>query len=113
MDDLHKLAPMGPGNPNPLFVCEGVEVAGPIRFVEKNSIRLMVNKGNSKRFQAIGFRKGDYIDQINSESFALCFKIIESVWKGKKQLQLQMKDIFEGEISQSPATTPNIMDKHT
>ena len=97
MEDLRKLAPMGPGNPNPLFVCEDVEVVGPIRYVEKNSIRLLVAKGNSKQFKAVGFRKGDYIDQINSQEFSMCFKIIESVWKGKKQLQLQMKDIYEGE----------------
>ncbi len=104
IDDLHKLAPLGPGNPNPLFVCEDVEVAGPIRFIEKNSIRLMVRKDHSKPFQAIGFRKGDFIEQINSQRFALCFKILESVWKGKKQLQLQIKDIFEGDISVEPTT---------
>ncbi len=98
MEALRKLEPMGPGNPNPLFVCEDVEVVGPIRYVEKNSIRLRVAKGKSKQFKAVGFRKGDYIQQINSQQFCMCFKIIESVWKGKKQLQLQLKDVFEGDI---------------
>ncbi|HHB78141.1 MAG TPA: single-stranded-DNA-specific exonuclease RecJ [Saprospiraceae bacterium] len=112
MEELHKLAPLGPGNPNPLFVCENVEVAGPIRYIEKNSIRLLVAKENSKRFKAVGFRKGDYIDQINSQEFAMCFKIIESVWKGEKQLQLQMKDIFEGEIKQPlPISTSELKEE--
>ena len=98
MAHLRKLEPMGPGNPNPLFVCEDVEVVGPIRFVENSSIRLLVSKGDAKQFKAVGFRKGDYIAQINSSEFCLCFKIIESVWKGKKQLQLQIKDVFEGDV---------------
>lgn len=95
LNHLRKLAPMGPGNPNPLFACEDVDVVGPIKYVEKSSLRLLISKKESKAFQAIGFRKGDYINDIQNPKFSLCFKIIESTWKGKKQLQLQIKDVYE------------------
>ncbi len=92
--ELKRLAPLGPGNPNPLFACERVQVAGPVRYTARNSVRLTVAKGKSPAFRAAGFRRGDFIGAIDGPEINICYKILESEWNGRKFIQLQLKDVI-------------------
>ena len=49
---------------------------------------------NHNSIDGIGFRMGDYFDNIcNSKEFDICYTIDENLWKGRKNLQLKLIDL--------------------
>ncbi|MBC7122799.1 MAG: single-stranded-DNA-specific exonuclease RecJ, partial [Pseudothermotoga sp.] len=56
--ELQRLEPFGHGNPEPLFLCEGVKIEAAKLFGQNQSnVRLIVSS-NGKRFEATGFGVG-------------------------------------------------------
>lgn len=60
--ELQKLEPFGHGNPEPLFLCEGVRIEAAKLFGQNQSnVRLTISS-NGKRFEATGFGLGHLFD---------------------------------------------------
>jgi len=89
--DLARLEPFGPGNPEPLFVTEGLEVVE-VRTVGRDSSHLKILLTDGRRtLEAIGFRMGNGERPAVGEKIDVCFvPEIDTYW-GRPQLQLRLK----------------------
>jgi single-stranded-DNA-specific exonuclease len=90
---LQQFAPFGPKNRRPVFVARGVKDTGHSRLLKDDHLRLSVQQGNSAIFEGIGFGLGRYIERVQQGAFDLCFVLDENNWRGKKSLQLDVRDI--------------------
>ncbi len=101
---LHRFGPYGPGNPQPLFVsrnvlAESVEGVGK----DKTHLRLRVYQEGDPagRLQAIAFGSGDLYPRIlEGEPFHILYHIEMNEFRGKKSIQLRIKDIGFGKASE-------------
>lgn len=89
---LKQFEPFGPQNEAPILLTRGVRGNGYI--VGSNHIKITVTQGDSAAFECIGFGLSSYIDYINSgQAFDICYTIEENNWRGKRNLQLNIKAI--------------------
>lgn len=89
---LKQFEPFGPQNEAPILLTRGVRGNGYI--VGSNHIKVTVTQGDSAAFECIGFGLSSYIDYINSgQAFDICYTIEENNWRGKRNLQLNIKAI--------------------
>ncbi|MGB0862516.1 MAG: single-stranded-DNA-specific exonuclease RecJ [Saprospiraceae bacterium] len=90
---LQQFAPFGPSNRRPVFATRSVKDAGRSKVLKNEHLRLDVQQADKSRFQGIGFGLGGKFDIIEKEAFDICYVVEENVWKGKKRLQLRVKDV--------------------
>lgn len=96
--EVHKLlqyfGPFGMGNPRPVFGSYGVEQVDPPREVGSGHLKLFV-KQDGRTFEAIGFGLAHRIrpEQLGSGPLDLAFQLRENEFKGRRSLQLQLKDV--------------------
>src|SRR5690606_24107159 len=91
---LRRFEPFGPQNESPLFMSKRVEVHGLATIVGGSHLKMAVMQPGSPRFDCIGFGLADYADAINTTRvFDMCYTIEENVWRDKRNLQLNIKDI--------------------
>lgn len=89
---LRQFEPFGPQNEAPILLSRNVQGSGYI--VGTNHIKISVRQDNGVPFECIGFGLGEYIDHINAgHPFDICYTIEENTWRGKKNLQLNIKAI--------------------
>lgn len=85
-------APFGPSNMNPVFLTKGIYAKA--TFVGKNHLKLQFDLPNGTILEGIAFGFGNLYDFINTQQrIDICYHIDENVWRDKKTLQLQIKDI--------------------
>jgi single-stranded-DNA-specific exonuclease len=92
---LRELAPFGMGNPEPVFMSEGVQLSS-VRTVgkEKNHISCDAETGDGYRVSLIGFNLADEIRNIDtSQGVDIVYTIGQNTWNGRSKLQLTLKDI--------------------
>jgi len=94
---LSQFAPFGPQNRRPVFRTSNIVDAGGTRLLKDLHLKLKLKQtdNDSKIIQdAIAFNMGDYFELIKSkEPFELCYTIEENNWRGRKNLQLNVKDL--------------------
>lgn len=91
---LKQFEPFGPQNEAPIFVTKKVLVHGAAYLVGSKHIKLSVYQEGSAAYECIGFGLGEHVDKINSKvPFDICYTIEENNWRGKKNLQLNIKSI--------------------
>lgn len=91
---LRQFEPFGPQNEAPLFMSKGVQVYGMAMVVGGSHLKMTVMQEGTSSFDCIGFGLADYVDAINAgREFDLCYTIEENVWRNKRSLQLNVKDI--------------------
>lgn len=100
---LKQFAPFGPHNMMPVFVTEDVFDAGTSRLVGKNQEHLKLDlvepDVNSGIFPGIAFNQSDAYELITSGlPFDVCYSITENEYRGKKSLQLFVRDIKKRDI---------------
>jgi single-stranded-DNA-specific exonuclease len=95
-DQLRRLAPFGAGNPEPVFLCEGVPVEEVRLLPDKRGtgpghvkLRLLAGEG---AVDAIGFGLGDRAPAAGSSLSAAVQLGIDS-WSGADRVQLKVKGI--------------------
>jgi single-stranded-DNA-specific exonuclease len=63
-------------------------------YQSNNHLKMTVKQEHSPSFDCIGFGLSEHIETINSgKPFDMCYSIEENVWRGKKNLQLNLKGI--------------------
>jgi len=93
--DLHKslrsLEPFGVGNPEPVFLCRGLQAIG-VRTMAKDGLRMTLCCDDAPRQQAIGFGLGLRPDQLDGPVDVL-FALQENTWAGRTSLQMFLKEV--------------------
>lgn len=91
---LSQFEPFGPQNESPIFLSQKVTLIGSAYLVGSNHLKMTVKQEHSPSFDCIGFGLSEHIETINSgKPFDMCYSIEENVWRGKKNLQLNLKGI--------------------
>lgn len=91
--EIERIEPFGMGNAEPVFATEGVKVSE-IRKIGKESKHLKMKLSKEGQiFDAVGFSLADKYDIDPGDTISIAYTIDENEWKGKKSLQLKIKDI--------------------
>jgi single-stranded-DNA-specific exonuclease len=90
MDDLQRLEPHGPGNPEPVFLARGVSVVSH-RIVGENHLKLFLRHGTTG-LPAIAFGMGATPVAENTLLDVLFSPQINE-WNGNSGLQLRLRDV--------------------
>lgn len=94
---IEEMAPFGPGNEEPLFCTYGVVCVTPPRAIgfNKSHLRLVVSMPHQMPImQAVAYNQASLLPELTAETtFDILYTIEEQVWKGKKSIQLNIKDI--------------------
>lgn len=89
---LKQFEPYGPQNEAPIFLTKKVQGTGYI--VGNNHLKLTIRQPDTPNFECIGFGLAEHLGFINSgQPFDICYTIEENNWRGKKNLQLNIKAI--------------------
>jgi single-stranded-DNA-specific exonuclease len=91
---LKHAAPFGIGNPTPVFLARGVQVAGQPRVVGGSHLKMTVASGGST-LDAIGFGMADRLGDVNPGRgpIDLAFKLEENHWNGRTRAQARLVDL--------------------
>lgn len=91
---LRYFGPFGIGNPRPVFSARRVEQVDPPRVVGSNHLKLFV-KQDGQAFEAIGFGLADRVspESLGAGPVDLAFQLKENEFRGRRSLQLQLKDV--------------------
>lgn len=91
---LRQFEPFGPQHEEPIFLSERVSVSGPAEVVGGNHLKMKVIQDGSPEFSCIGFGLGHLAPMINTgKPFDICYVLEENVWRTRKNLQMNIKDI--------------------
>jgi single-stranded-DNA-specific exonuclease len=95
---LKQFEPLGPGNMTPIFVSKNIRDFGTSRVVgssaEHLKLELIQDQNPSPPFSAIAFNQAHKFTEIRwKKFFDICYSIEENEFRGKKTLQLNVKDI--------------------
>lgn len=91
---LRQFEPFGPQQEAPVFLAHQVLSLGPAQIVGGKHLKMQVIQKHSPPFTCIGFGLGHFAELINTgASFDLCFTLEENVWRQKRNLQLNIKDV--------------------
>jgi len=88
-EQLEVLAPFGMGNPEPVFMLRGVTVVEQ-RILKDRHLKLRLT-ADGRSFDAIGFNMANREPLVKRCDVA--FTVGVNAWKGKKYLQLRLKDL--------------------
>jgi single-stranded-DNA-specific exonuclease len=89
VEALEALAPFGMGNPEPVFMLDGIRVAD-LRVLKERHLKLRLVVGE-RNLEAIGFNMADKRDV--PEIVAVAFSLQINEWNGRKSVQLRIRDI--------------------
>lgn len=90
---INQLAPFGIGNPEPLFLFEGLRVTSK-KLLGTNQDHLKLKLGDPVT-EAIAFKKGDYDTQIKTgDLISLVARLDLNTWNGTTTPQLIVKEII-------------------
>lgn len=90
-----RMAPFGEGNPEPVFLAEGLSVTD-IRPVGKTGthLKFLLSSPDGRAFDAIGFSLADRIPDLSpGERIDALFQLDENEWNGRVTVQLKLVDI--------------------
>ena len=95
LETIRRLEPYGVDNAQPIFVSEGVEIAGKPLIVGDNHLKMTVKQGDIL-FDTIGFNMAEDLVRILNPpetGVNLAYEIDENEWNGRKNTQLVLRDI--------------------
>ena len=92
---LKQFAPFGPENNVPVFVTRELVDTGNARVVGMKHLKMetIPIAERSAPYPAIAFQFGECISRIRRERFDLCYQLEENYWRGRTEIQLNVKDI--------------------
>jgi single-stranded-DNA-specific exonuclease len=118
LEEISRMAPFGPGNPEPVLVLRGVALAD-AQQVGNGHLRLIlrapslpsmngVSASGPMTLPVIAFGQGHRLREALELSAGLdvAFTLKEDRWQGERRLQLQMKDFLPAASLQPPGRRP-------
>ena len=92
---LKQFAPFGPDNNVPVFISRELVDTGNARIVGVNHLKFnaIPISERSAPYPAIAFQMGEYLGRMRNERFDLCYQLEENYWRGRTEIQLNVKDI--------------------
>jgi single-stranded-DNA-specific exonuclease len=93
---LSQMAPFGPGNLKPILVTKNLVDSGYSKIVGKDASHLKLSvkhPGDVKSIDGIAFAKAEFYPMVSKSKFALCYSLFENEFRGKKNLQIDIRDI--------------------
>ena len=93
---LKQFAPFGPENNVPVFVTRELVDTGGARIVGTNHLKFnaIPIMERTSPYPAIAFQQGEaYPRMRKGERFDLCYQLEENYWRGRTEIQLNVKDI--------------------
>ncbi|NDW09719.1 single-stranded-DNA-specific exonuclease RecJ [Dysgonomonas sp. 520] len=100
--DLSRFAPFGPDNLNPIFISCNVNDNGGSRLVGRDLMHIKVevrDNTSTHSYHGIAFRQKKAINMVKGgQPFDICYTLEENIHRGKKNVQLYVKDIDRGQI---------------
>ncbi len=98
MSLLEQFAPFGPENMRPVFVTFNVVDTGNSVTMGKNHehLRLSVRDVSGKVLGGVAFGMGHLFDKIQKYPFDIAYTLGFNYWQGKKNVQMDIKDIRLG-----------------
>ena len=91
--ELDRLAPFGPGNPEPLFISENLTIKHGPKRVGKKGFKLWVTD-KKITCEALIFSSDDYLSGISKEStVSLAYTPLINTWGGVRSIQLNLEDV--------------------
>ncbi len=98
---LQMFEPFGPENPEPVFATRNVVALNGTKPCGKTEpqehLRLVATDGSGVTITGIGFGLAEYYPQIIGRPFQLCYTIAVNEFRGKKSLQIMVRDVKVGE----------------
>jgi single-stranded-DNA-specific exonuclease len=94
LSGINRLAPVGSGNPTPIWGVRNVRPVGVPRIVGKNHIKMVVGCGDIE-LESIGFGLGDV--ELPSGAMDMLAQLKENTFGGRRSLQLNIKDFRSSE----------------
>ncbi len=96
MHVLSQFAPYGFGNPEPVFISRGLRISGYPRLLKGRHVKFSVKTGNERIIDVIGFSREDIyraLERGSKQLFSLVYTLEENEWKGRKTIQVKLKDM--------------------
>lgn len=93
---IQQLAPFGPGNMDPVFLCKNVVALEGTRVVGEHHIKMVIAPASNPQLaiKGIAFKQADKIKVIQSgHPFHIVFNLRENEWMGVRNIELDIKDI--------------------
>ena len=93
---LKQFAPFGPENNVPVFVTRELVDMGGARIVGSNHLKFNAISINERTapYPAIAFQQGEALGRMrHGDLFDLCYQLEENYWRGRTEIQLNIKDI--------------------
>ena len=93
---LKQFAPFGPENNVPVFVTRELVDMGGARIVGSNHLKFNAISINERTapYPAIAFQQGEALGRMRrGDLFDLCYQLEENYWRGRTEIQLNIKDI--------------------
>ncbi|HUO21443.1 MAG TPA: single-stranded-DNA-specific exonuclease RecJ [Caulobacteraceae bacterium] len=97
-EDFQRLAPFGPGNPEPMFALSDVSVEQP-RLLNGGHVRCLLSSGTGQRLKAVAWRAGD--TALGRRLLAaggglrLAGRLKADDWNGRKGVEFEIEDGFD------------------
>lgn len=96
MKALQRFSPYGVGNPEPLFLTEGLQCTGSVRLLKERHVKFMVRDASGKRLDVIAFDRKDIYDALmesSGQSFSMVYSLELHEWNGRVEPQAKVKDL--------------------
>jgi len=97
---LKRFGPFGPGNMTPIFMIKGAVDSGRTKMVgeDKSHLKLEITHPNTPniKLSGIAFGLAEKWMQIQKQTntFDVCFVLSENVFRGRRSIQLEVRDII-------------------
>ena len=110
VNEIQQLEPHGMGNPRPLLLASQVRIMGEPRIVGefKNHLQLRMVQGNSQ-IKAIGWNMAEKARELTANtSCSIVFHPSISEWNGRRDVQLELRDLVVDESDVSTGTPAEV-----
>ncbi|MGB7294343.1 MAG: single-stranded-DNA-specific exonuclease RecJ [Candidatus Aminicenantales bacterium] len=93
IDVYLRLAPFGAGNPKPVFLSEGVEVAGSPQILKNKHIKFLARQ-DGRMIEVLGWNRKEWAEDIRKgERLDIVYTLQSSLFLGAEKHSLSLEDI--------------------
>ncbi len=90
---IEELGPFGEGNPEPLFVLQGVTIREMYPLSNGKHLKLIIQKAN-QMYECVWWNSGEFKDDLSfGQKVDVAFRMGINTWRGTTKLQLVVEDI--------------------